>query len=113
MYMVSNTITVLEGYGDDILERFKIRQGIEDMPGFVALKVMKKLEIKGHDEVLVHTIWEDKAAFENWFASREFHLAHRKPAMTPDGQKMVTGNSIDHYEIIVESDATKAVGYVG
>ncbi|AMA62786.1 antibiotic biosynthesis monooxygenase [Kurthia gibsonii] len=113
MYMVTNTIQVLEGYGDAILERFKVRQGIEEMPGFKELKVMKKLNMKGYEEVLVHTVWEDKKAFENWFASREFHLAHRKPAMTPDGQKMVTGNSIDHYEVIVESDTSEAVGYVG
>lgn len=113
MYMVTNTIKVLEGYGDDILERFKIRQGIEEMEGFIELKVMKKLKIEGYDEVLVHTVWEDEAAFKKWFASREFHLAHRNPAMTPDGQKMVTGNSIDFYEVIVDSDKTSAVGYAG
>ncbi|GEK33830.1 antibiotic biosynthesis monooxygenase [Kurthia sibirica] len=113
MYMVSNTIQVLEGYGDQILERFKIRQGIEDMPGFKELKVLKSLGKQGYDEVLVHTVWQDKAAFENWFSSREFHLAHRKPARTETGEKMVVSNSIDHYEVIVESDTTLAVGYVG
>lgn len=113
MYMVTNTIQVLEGYGSDILERFKVRQGIEEMPGFIELKVMERLAIEGRDEVLVHTVWEDKAAFENWFSSREFHLAHRKPAMTPDGEKMVTGNSVDFYNVVVESDQTKSVGYVG
>lgn len=113
MYMVTNTIQVLEGYGDEILNRFKVRQGIENMPGFVELKVSKRLKINGHDEVFVHTVWEDEAAFENWFSSREFHLAHRKPAMTPDGQKMVTGNSIDHYEVVVNSNKEAVVGYVG
>lgn len=113
MYMVTNTIQVLEGYGNEILERFKIRQGIEDMPGFKELKVSKRLKISGYEEVLVHTVWENEEAFKNWFSSREFHLAHRKPAMTPDGQKMVTGNSVDFYEVIVESDTQKEVGYAG
>lgn len=113
MYMVTNTIQVLEGFGNEILERFKIRQGIEDMPGFKELKVSKRLKINGYDEVLVHTVWENEEAFKNWFSSREFHLAHRKPAMTPDGQKMVTGNSVDFYEVIVESDTQKEVGYAG
>lgn len=112
MYMVTNTIKVLEGYGSDILERFKVRQGIEEMPGFVELKVLEHLGLEGYDEVYVHTVWEDKAAFENWFSSRAFHLAHRNPAMTPDGQKMVIGNSIDHYNVIVDSNNEKSVGYV-
>lgn len=111
--MVTNTIQVLEGFGDNILERFKIRQGIEDMPGFKELKVSKRLKINGYDEVLVHTVWENEEAFKNWFSSREFHLAHRTPAMTPDGQKMVTANSVDFYEVIVESDTQKEVGYAG
>ena len=76
MIAITNSLPVVEGAADAVVERFAGSRGhVQDFPGFVSMEVLKSVE---GDEVLVVTRWEDRKAFEAWVASEEFAKAHAR-----------------------------------
>ena len=73
------------------MNRFKIRLGqeaafetiwrerksqLDDVPGFSAFQLLKGPTNDEHALYASHTIWESRAAFEDWTRSEAFRRAH-------------------------------------
>ncbi len=95
MYIVTNIIRVKKGYAGKLVERFKVRKGIETFPGFVRLDLLITDKQKDFDEVRVYTTWENKESFEGWFHSDIFLNAHKNRKQ----HEYVIGNTVTFHEL--------------
>ncbi|WP_339210439.1 antibiotic biosynthesis monooxygenase [Aeribacillus sp. FSL K6-8210] len=95
MYIVTNSIRVKKGYSGKLVERFKIRKGIEKFPGFIRLDLLVTDGLKDYDEVRVYTTWENKDSFEGWFHSDVFQKAHENRKQ----HDYVIGNQVSFHEL--------------
>lgn len=74
------------------MNRFKVSPGAEgefehiwtsrdthlrDVPGFVEFHLLRGPALEDHVLYASHTIWRDRAAFEDWTRSEAFRLAHQ------------------------------------
>jgi heme oxygenase (mycobilin-producing) len=75
-YAVFNNIPVTDE-GRPLFEyRFKNRAGlIEEVPGFIAIRVLRPLE---SDTYVIMTLWEDRKSFLGWQDSKQYQKAHEK-----------------------------------
>ncbi|SDS56949.1 Heme-degrading monooxygenase HmoA [Paenibacillaceae bacterium GAS479] len=108
MIVVTNTIQIKSGYGEQFAERFKNPKGVHKMPGFVSMELLLSRGEEA-DELKVVTHWVDKASFDNWVSSDSFKQAHARPASAssasseqppvgaaqPMGGTAVDGNPVD------------------
>ncbi len=70
-----NAITVPEGRGNELEERFAHRAAaVENAPGFEAFELLRPVE--GESRYFVYTRWESEEAFQNWFNSQDFQRGH-------------------------------------
>jgi heme oxygenase (mycobilin-producing) len=71
-----NAITVREGSGDELAERFAHRAGaVDGVDGFEGFELMRPDD--GRDVWLVVTRWRDEQAFDAWVSSPAFAHGHR------------------------------------
>jgi heme oxygenase (mycobilin-producing) len=71
-----NAITVREGSGDELADRFAHRAGaVDDVEGFEGFELMQPDD--GRDVWLVVTRWRDEEAFNAWVSSPAFAHGHR------------------------------------
>lgn len=78
-YVVVNALTVPEGAGATLEERFAARAGmVEGAEGFERFELLRPVE--GQDRYLVYTRWRSKADFETWQSSRAFGAGHGQGA---------------------------------
>ena len=70
-----NAITVPEGRGQELEERFAHRAAaVENAPGFEGFELLRPVE--GEKRYFVYTRWESEEAFQNWFNSQDFQRGH-------------------------------------
>lgn len=70
-----NAITVPEGRGADLEERFAHRAAaVENAPGFEGFELLRP--VGGETRYFVYTRWESEEAFQNWFNSQDFQRGH-------------------------------------
>ncbi len=70
-----NAITVPEGRGEELEERFAHRAAaVENAPGFEGFELLRPVE--GETRYFVYTRWESEEAFQNWFNSQDFQRGH-------------------------------------
>lgn len=75
MYVAMNRITVLEGKGPELEAAFSKRdQHVDNAPGFIAFHLLRPTQ--GNTYVSM-SMWESKAAFDDWVKSDAFGAAHR------------------------------------
>ncbi|MGW9348369.1 Heme-degrading monooxygenase HmoA [Nocardiopsis flavescens] len=78
-----NVLTVPEGSGHTLEERFAKRAGlVEGQPGFEEFQLLRPVE--GTDKYLVYTRWRSQEDFENWLNSQEFRKGHAQAAADAD-----------------------------
>jgi heme-degrading monooxygenase HmoA len=71
-----NAITVRQGAGDELADRFAHRAGaVDQVDGFEGFELLRPDD--GRDVWLVMTRWRDDAAFDAWVASPAFAHGHR------------------------------------
>ncbi len=71
-----NAITVREGSGDELADRFARRAGaVDGADGFEGFDLLRPTDERG--VWLVVTRWRDEAAFEAWVSSPAFAHGHR------------------------------------
>ena len=102
-YVVMNLLTVPEGRGEVLEQRFANRAGmVENSPGFEHFELLRPVE--GTDQYLVYTRWATRADFEAWQSSQAFDSGH-KGASRPsgDGTPAATGSSIWGFEVATEA----------
>lgn len=74
-YVAINVLTVPEGRGELLEQRFAGRAGTVDAaPGFEHFELLRPVE--GTDTYLVYTRWRSKTDFEAWTASQSFERGH-------------------------------------
>jgi len=72
-----NAISVPEGRGEELEERFAKRAGaVDDAPGFEEFMLLRP--VKGDDRYFVITRWASEEAFQAWRESRAFQHQHRQ-----------------------------------
>lgn len=74
-----NVLTVPEGEGRTLEERFSKRAGlVEGQPGFEEFMLLRPVE--GTDRYLVYTRWRDEESFRSWLESSAFKTGHAEAA---------------------------------
>ena len=100
MFIAINRIRVTRGEGGELEERFAKSSGIEELPGFIEFRLLKKTWGHGDDETdeyLSMTQWASKKDFVAWTKSEAFRKAHSGPRA-----KGVIGAQPAGYEVVVE-----------
>lgn len=94
-----NAITVPEGAGDMLEERFANRLGaVDDQPGFEGFELLRPT---GENETrwFVVTHWESAEAFEAWMGSQSFQKGHAETAERPVG----TGSDVLEFDVVLSN----------
>lgn len=75
------------------MNRFQVKKGSEqafetlwatresylgELPGFIEFHLLRGPDAEDHRLYSTHTLWADKAAFENWTKSEQFRKAHAR-----------------------------------
>lgn len=100
-----NAITVPEGKGAALEERFAARAGqVDNAPGFEEFMLLRP--VKGDDRYFVITRWESEEAFQAWRESRAFQKQHSsthedegRGAPKPT-HPVATGASLLEFEVV-------------
>ncbi|MFV2198676.1 antibiotic biosynthesis monooxygenase family protein [Nocardiopsis sp. LOL_012] len=74
-----NVLTVPEGSGATLEERFAKRAGlVEGQPGFEEFQLLRPVE--GTEKYLVYTRWTSEEDFQNWVSGQDFQRGHAQAA---------------------------------
>ena len=94
-----NAITVPEGRGEELEERFAHRAAaVENAPGFEGFELLRPVE--GETRYFVYTRWESEEAFMNWFNSQAFSEGHVQANRARGGSPVGTGADLLSFEVI-------------
>ncbi len=107
-YVAINVLTVPDGAGATLEERFAARQGAVDAaPGFEHFELLRPLE--GTDDYLVYTRWRSQDDFTAWRESQAFGQGHAQASNRPAGATpAATGSTIWAFEVAQQSDGAGA-----
>jgi len=118
MFLVTNRLTVNEGWGVELERRFAERAGqIEREPGFIRMCVMRPVLRRkdrttgqwttkdGPGVYQIQTWWESEEAFWAWTQSESFRAAHKN---RPDPDMYAGPASMEIHELVqhAQSDET-------
>lgn len=100
-----NVLTVPEGAGTTLEERFAKRAGmVENQPGFEEFQLLRPVE--GNDKYLVYTRWRSEEDFQNWLTSQDFEHSHSGGGQgSPHGgggkpEPAASDNEVWGYEVV-------------
>lgn len=103
-----NVLTVPEGGGATLEERFAKRAGlVEDQEGFEEFQLLRPVE--GTDKYLVYTRWRSEEDFRRWVEGRAFAKGHAQAAADAEkegrahgghGGPAATGSEIWGFEVV-------------
>ena len=98
-YVAINVLTVPEGAGATLEERFAARQGaVESAPGFEHFELLRPVE--GTTDYLVYTRWASSADFVAWRDGQRFADGHASSTVRPEGARpAATGSTIWAFEV--------------
>jgi heme-degrading monooxygenase HmoA len=102
-YVVINVLSVPEGAGATLEERFAGRAGaVDSAPGFEHFELLRPVE--GTSDYLVYTRWETEAHFAAWRDGQSFAQGHA--TQRPEGEKpAASGSSIWQFEVAQSATA--------
>lgn len=104
-----NAITVPEGRGPELEERFARRAAaVEGQPGFEGFELLRP--VSGETRYFVYTRWESEAAFQNWFNSQAFQQGHVQASRESSGQQPPVGTAADllSFEVVTSAGPAPA-----
>lgn len=108
MFIAMNRFKVFKDAAGEFETVWRDRDSrLPELPGFVEFRLLRGPERDDHVLYSSHTIWESRAAFENWARSEQFRAAHSgAPRATPlfDGHPQFEG-----FEVVQASGARPAV----
>ena len=104
-YVAINVLTVPEGAGATLEERFAARQGaVDSAPGFEHFELLRPVE--GTTDYLVYTRWASHGDFVAWRDGQRFADGHAASTTRPEGARpAATGSSIWAFEVAQTSSA--------
>ncbi len=105
-YVAINVLSVPEGRGSVLEERFAARQGsVERARGFEKFELLRP--VSGTSDYLVYTRWSSKADFDAWTADQSFAAGHAQASSRPAGEeRAATGSTIWAFEVAQEATPT-------
>ena len=105
------------------MNRFQVKKGSEqafetlwatresylgELPGFIEFHLLRGPDAEDHTLYSTHTLWADKAAFENWTRSEQFRKAHAR-ADNQTGDSLYLGHpKFEGFEVIQTERKTSA-----
>ena len=103
-FVAINVLTVPEGRGDLLEQRFAGRAGsVERAEGFERFELLRPVE--GTDSYLVYTRWRSREDFEAWTSSQTFERGHAQASGRSDDQpRAATGSTIWSFEVVQDAD---------
>jgi len=109
-YVAINVLTVPEGGGATLEERFAARQGaVDSAPGFEHFELLRPL--LGTQDYLVYTRWRSEADFTAWRESQAFGQGHAQASARPASQgPAATGSTIWAFAVAQQSDGAEQPG---
>lgn len=104
MFVAINVLTVPEGDGATLEQRFARRAGsVERAPGFQRFELLRPLD--GTDSYLVYTRWDSRESFEQWTRSQSFAGGHGQASgRTTTEARAATGSTIWSFEVVQVAD---------
>jgi len=112
-YVAINVLTVPDGAGQVLEERFAARQGAVDAaPGFEHFELLRP--VQGTSDYLVYTRWRSEDDFTAWRDSQSFGAGHAQASDRPAGQRpAATGSTIWAFEVAQVSQGAAPSGGAG
>jgi len=103
-FVAVNVLTVPDGAGATLEERFAARQGaVDSAPGFEHFELLRPLE--GTSDYLVYTRWRSEEDFVAWRSSQSFGAGHAQASARPEGERpAASGSTIWAFEVVQSSD---------
>ena len=103
-FVAINVLTVPEGKGSTLEERFARRVGsVERAQGFERFELLRPVE--GVDSYLVYTRWRSREDFEAWKRSQSFAHGHAQASQRAGGEgPAATGSTIWSFELVSSAD---------
>ena len=96
-----NAITVPEGRGEELEERFRTRAGeVDDRAGFEGFTLLRPTD--GSNRYFVVTRWRSVEDFDAWVGSEEFRRGH---ARTESDGPVATHSEILAFDVVLETTA--------
>lgn len=103
-YVVVNVLSVPEGRGETLEQRFAGRAGlVESAEGFERFELLRPVE--GTADYLVYTRWRSREDFEAWQSSQAFGAGHGGSGGSQGGPPAATGSSIWAFEVAQDAAA--------
>lgn len=95
--VVISRFTIANGMTQEVRDAFRSRPHLVDSaPGFVSMEVLSPIDKP--EEIWLTTRWIDRASYQEWHHSREYHQSH---SGIPKGLKLVPkATSITCFEVI-------------
>ncbi|WP_088815686.1 MULTISPECIES: heme oxygenase IsdG [Listeria] len=111
MIIVTNTIKVEKGYGDQVIKQFTGADGsghptkdIAEVEGFLGFELWKThLPESDFEEVVVTSKWVSEAAQKAWVKSDAFKKTHGRTKDSREqkrDRKGILGNEVVQYEVV-------------
>ncbi len=97
MFIVSNTIKAKTGNEENVLKRFERLAGLENVPGFIMLNILKTKSTKDYDEFTIWSKWESKDAHDAWTKTESFRASHAGPR-----SEYILEFGLKFYDVIAE-----------
>ena len=77
MFIAMNRFRVIRGSETDFETVWTSRDThLHDVPGFIAFHLLRGPEREDHTLFASHTLWANRAVFEDWTRSEAFRRAH-------------------------------------
>ncbi len=101
MFIARNRFQVKKGSEQAFETLWASRESyLGELPGFIEFHLLRGPEAEDHRLYSTHTLWADKAAFENWTKSEQFRKAHAR-ADNATGDSLYLGHpKFEGFEII-------------
>lgn len=102
-YVAINVLTVPEGGGELLEQRFGARKGsVDSATGFLSFELLRP--VSGTDDYLVLTRWRSQADFEAWTSSQSFRQGHASATdRDVDRSSSATASTIWAFDVVQES----------
>lgn len=104
MFIVSNTIKAKPGNEENVLKRFERLAGLENVPGFIMLNILKTKATQDYDEFTICSKWGSQEAHEAWTKTESFRASHAGPR-----SDYIIEFSLNFYDVIAEKVGTAPV----
>ncbi|WP_154840900.1 heme oxygenase [Staphylococcus pasteuri] len=79
MFVVTNRITVKQGFTEKMAPRFTKGGKIESLKGFNKIEGWQVEKDDDTEDMYVNTWWDTEEDFKNWLNSDAFKEAHQRP----------------------------------